>query len=148
MKPRPSPLSASISSGIPSRTRPRLHSTTSALLLEGSPITLQAGPHQRSPLRCWLKSVQTHVAALRECSTYHVAAWHPADRDDAFLAHPSFAPYTILSVTMPLKNAILEHLDELTSASQVTGACNTIVKVRRADGSVKLVGTNTDVLGT
>lgn len=49
---------------------------------------------------------------------------------------------------MPLKNAILEHLDELTSASQVTGACNTIVKVRRADGSIKLVGTNTDVLGT
>lgn len=52
------------------------------------------------------------------------------------------------SVTMPLKNAILEHLDELTPASRATGACNTIVKIRRADGSIELVGTNTDVLGT
>ncbi|KAF9477820.1 hypothetical protein BDN70DRAFT_880759 [Pholiota conissans] len=51
------------------------------------------------------------------------------------------------AVTMPLKAAILEHLDELTPASKATGACNTIVKVRRADGTFKVVGTNTDVLG-
>ena len=50
---------------------------------------------------------------------------------------------------MPLKTAILEHLDELTPAAQATQACNTIVKVRRASGgrTTTLVGTNTDVLG-
>lgn len=55
------------------------------------------------------------------------------------------------SVTMPLKAAIIEHLDELTPAAQATQACNTIVKVRRASGgrtTTTLVGTNTDVLGT
>ncbi|KJA25518.1 hypothetical protein HYPSUDRAFT_37513 [Hypholoma sublateritium FD-334 SS-4] len=52
---------------------------------------------------------------------------------------------------MPLKTAILEHLDKLTPAAQATQACNTIVKVRRASGggqtTTTLVGTNTDVLG-
>lgn len=51
------------------------------------------------------------------------------------------------SVTMPLKTAILTHLDELTPATQATNACNTIVRVRKEDGSFKLIGTNTDVLG-
>lgn len=51
------------------------------------------------------------------------------------------------SVTMPLKTEILKHLDELTPATQATKACNTIVRVKREDGSYKLVGTNTDVLG-
>jgi len=48
---------------------------------------------------------------------------------------------------MPLKTEILQHLDELTPAARATGACNTIVKVKRDDGTYKLVGTNTDVLG-
>ena len=48
---------------------------------------------------------------------------------------------------MPLKTEILKHLDELTPATQATKACNTIVRVKREDGSYKLVGTNTDVLG-
>jgi hypothetical protein len=48
---------------------------------------------------------------------------------------------------MPLKTEILKHLDELTPATQATNACNTIVRVKQDDGSYKLVGTNTDVLG-
>jgi shikimate 5-dehydrogenase len=48
---------------------------------------------------------------------------------------------------MPLKTEILQHLDELTPAARTTWACNTIVNVKREDGTYKLVGTNTDVLG-
>ncbi|KAF5317943.1 hypothetical protein D9619_012213 [Psilocybe cf. subviscida] len=51
------------------------------------------------------------------------------------------------AITMPLKTDILQHLDELTPAATVTKACNTIIKVKEHDGSYKLVGTNTDVLG-
>lgn len=43
---------------------------------------------------------------------------------------------------MPLKAAIIPHLDEITAESKLTGAVNTIVKV-----GPRLVGTNTDYLG-
>ncbi|KAJ7609052.1 hypothetical protein FB45DRAFT_374187 [Roridomyces roridus] len=51
------------------------------------------------------------------------------------------------AVTMPLKTAIIPFLDELAPESQVTNACNTIVKVPTPEGGVKLVGQNTDILG-
>lgn len=47
-----------------------------------------------------------------------------------------------LNVTMPLKQAVMEHLDELTPAVQLMRACNTIVN---EDG--KWVGYNTDGIG-
>jgi 3-dehydroquinate dehydratase / shikimate dehydrogenase len=47
------------------------------------------------------------------------------------------------SVTMPYKEAILEHLDNSDAYSQRVGACNTVV--RSQDG--KLYGFNTDVFG-
>jgi 3-dehydroquinate dehydratase/shikimate dehydrogenase len=48
-----------------------------------------------------------------------------------------------LSVTMPLKQAIIEHLDRTDALSERIGACNTII--RSQDG--KLYGFNTDVAG-
>ncbi|KAJ7663928.1 hypothetical protein DFH06DRAFT_1128290 [Mycena polygramma] len=51
------------------------------------------------------------------------------------------------AVTMPIKTAIIPFLDELSPESQITNACNTIVKVPTADGGIKLVGQNTDILG-
>lgn len=48
-----------------------------------------------------------------------------------------------VSVTMPLKQDILRHLDRTDALSQKIGACNTIV--RSQDG--KLIGYNTDVAG-
>ncbi|KAJ6580848.1 hypothetical protein B0H19DRAFT_1251131 [Mycena capillaripes] len=51
------------------------------------------------------------------------------------------------AVTMPIKTAIIPFLDELSPESQITNACNTIVKVPAASGGVKLVGQNTDILG-
>lgn len=51
------------------------------------------------------------------------------------------------AVTMPLKSAIIPHLDGISAESHATGACNTIVRVKGDDGSLNLVGTNTDYLG-
>ncbi|KAJ6621461.1 hypothetical protein B0H10DRAFT_2432278 [Mycena sp. CBHHK59/15] len=51
------------------------------------------------------------------------------------------------AVTMPIKAAIIPFLDEVSAESQITGACNTIVKVSTLDGGIKLVGQNTDILG-
>ena len=48
-----------------------------------------------------------------------------------------------LSVTMPYKEAIVDHLDNSDSLTQKTGACNTVVRAQ--DG--KLYGFNTDVAG-
>jgi quinate dehydrogenase len=51
------------------------------------------------------------------------------------------------SITMPLKAAIIPYLDSVTDETRLTGAANTIVKVRQSDGGSKLVGTNTDYIG-
>ena len=48
-----------------------------------------------------------------------------------------------LSITMPFKQEILEHLDNCEPLCQKAGACNTVI--RSADG--KLYGFNTDVAG-
>jgi 3-dehydroquinate dehydratase/shikimate dehydrogenase len=52
-------------------------------------------------------------------------------------------PIQGLSVTMPLKEKILEHLDKTDALSAKIGACNTVI--RSQDG--KLYGFNTDVAG-
>lgn len=50
--------------------------------------------------------------------------------------------------TMPLKAAIIPYLDSITPESDLTGAVNTVVKVREeGKEGFKLVGTNTDFLG-
>ncbi|KAJ7780139.1 hypothetical protein DFH07DRAFT_1055805 [Mycena maculata] len=51
------------------------------------------------------------------------------------------------AMTMPIKSAIIPFLDKLSPESQMTNACNTIVKVPKPDGGIKLVGQNTDILG-
>jgi 3-dehydroquinate dehydratase/shikimate dehydrogenase len=52
-------------------------------------------------------------------------------------------PIQGLSITMPLKEEVLKHLDKTDSLSAKIGACNTII--RSQDG--KLYGFNTDVAG-
>jgi 3-dehydroquinate dehydratase/shikimate dehydrogenase len=52
-------------------------------------------------------------------------------------------PIQGLSVTMPLKEAIVEHLDKTDALTAKIGACNTLI--RSQDG--KLYGFNTDVAG-
>lgn len=62
---------------------------------------------------------------------------------DDLLATVRDLPLDGLSVTMPHKQAIVEHLDNSDLLTQRTGACNTIV--RGKDG--RLFGFNTDVYG-
>lgn len=52
-------------------------------------------------------------------------------------------PIQGLSITMPLKEAVVEHLDKTDALSAKIGACNTLI--RSQDG--KLYGFNTDVAG-
>ena len=52
-------------------------------------------------------------------------------------------PIQGLSVTMPLKEEVIEHLDKTDALSEKIGACNTVI--RSQDG--KLYGFNTDVAG-
>ncbi len=51
-----------------------------------------------------------------------------------------------LSLTMPLKQTVLELLDERTATVVATGAANTVV-FDRAGGNRRLLGANTDVAG-
>lgn len=48
-----------------------------------------------------------------------------------------------LSITMPYKEAIMEHLDNSDALSEKVGACNTVIRSQDA----KLYGFNTDVFG-
>ncbi len=58
------------------------------------------------------------------------------------------ASWAGLSLTMPLKQAVLPLLDERTQIVEITGAANTLVFKYAADGErVRLVGENTDVRG-
>ena len=53
------------------------------------------------------------------------------------------APYIAgLSVTMPLKTAVIEYCDELTELARITGAVNTVYV-----NGLKVIGHNTDVAG-
>ncbi|MFC7162984.1 shikimate dehydrogenase [Aquipuribacter hungaricus] len=52
-----------------------------------------------------------------------------------------------LSLTMPLKQAVLPLLDEAEATVHVTGACNTVVVRAGGDGTRRLLGANTDVDG-
>jgi 3-dehydroquinate dehydratase / shikimate dehydrogenase len=67
---------------------------------------------------------------------------HAKSLDD-LLSTATSLPLDGLSVTMPYKQAVVEHLDNSDVLTQRTGACNTIV--RGKDG--RLFGFNTDVYG-
>ncbi|KAI5474279.1 shikimate 5-dehydrogenase [Pseudohyphozyma bogoriensis] len=51
------------------------------------------------------------------------------------------------AVTMPHKVAICKELDGLTEDGAAIGACNTILREFQPDGSIKLIGHNTDSVG-
>jgi len=52
-----------------------------------------------------------------------------------------------LNVTIPYKEAIIPYLDELDDQARDIGAVNVIKFKRNEDGTVKLIGYNTDVIG-
>ncbi|KAL8413778.1 hypothetical protein RB594_005137 [Gaeumannomyces avenae] len=52
------------------------------------------------------------------------------------------------SVTIPLKLNVIPLLDEVSDSAKTIGAVNTIIPTQQPDGSVRLVGENTDWRGT
>ncbi|GAA6030617.1 hypothetical protein JCM8097_006239 [Rhodosporidiobolus ruineniae] len=60
------------------------------------------------------------------------------------LRAPSFGG---MSVTMPFKAEIVQLLDSVTPVAATLGAVNTVIPTKRTDGTVELVGDNTDWIG-
>ena len=52
-----------------------------------------------------------------------------------------------LNVTIPYKQAVMAYLDELDPLAERIGAVNVVRVERRADGSVRLTGHNSDIVG-
>ncbi|NKX51502.1 shikimate dehydrogenase [Arthrobacter deserti] len=69
---------------------------------------------------------------------------------DGFIAgirDPGAPDWAGLSVTMPLKAALVPHMDEVSDLVGRLGVLNTVVVSRDAGGRVRLSGHNTDVAG-
>ncbi len=81
--------------------------------------------------------------AFREAEVDAVYLPLETDSPNDLFAAMHGLPLAGASVTMPLKEAILEHLDELDPLAKKIGAANTLV--RRQDGTV--AGYNTDAAG-
>jgi shikimate dehydrogenase len=92
-------------------------------------------------------SPQIHAAALKACGLqgdYLPFTIHPNDKDSlkTILHRLRTGGLHGLNVTIPHKQTVIEHLDELTPTAQAIGAVNTIY-LRGG----KLIGDNTDALG-
>ena len=89
-------------------------------------------------------------AALRECGIrgvrYTKNPMPPEKMSEMILALR--ASHCLgANVTVPHKQTILPYLDEVSELARDIGAVNTIVKHKQQDGTVKLVGENTDAYG-
>jgi len=94
------------------------------------------------PVSSSLSPIMMNTAFHRETVNAVYLALQTEKIDDLLLLIRE-VPVHGLSVTMPLKQAIMKHLDRTDALSQKIGACNTVV--RSQDG--KLIGYNTDVIG-
>jgi 3-dehydroquinate dehydratase / shikimate dehydrogenase len=94
------------------------------------------------PVSQSLSPAMMNVAIRRENVNGVYVALHAKKLKD-LLACVRDVPLHGLSITMPYKQAILEHLDNTDSHTQKIGACNTVVRAQ--DG--KLYGFNTDAAG-
>jgi shikimate dehydrogenase len=88
-----------------------------------------------------------HNAALAACgidAEYRAADVEPSGLS-AWVAELRQADALGFNVTVPHKEAILPHLDEVTGDAALVGAVNTVVKA--SQGSPRLTGANTDTIG-
>ena len=108
----------------------QIESVTKVYGIAGNPVS-----HSMSP---WVMN-----AAFRRESVNAVYLPLHAKKLEDLLSTVTDLPLDGLSVTMPYKQAVVEHLDNSDVLTQQTGACNTIV--RGKDG--RLFGFNTDVYG-
>lgn len=89
-------------------------------------------------------------AALRAChipETEYVKNPMPREKMNEMLAALHAENCLGANVTVPHKQTILPHLDEVTDLAREIGAVNTILKRTDADGHGKLIGDNTDAYG-
>lgn len=89
-------------------------------------------------------------AALRErgiLDVEYVKHPLPPDKMAAMLAALRAEDCLGANVTVPHKQTIMAQMDELTELARDIGAMNTVLKRTEADGTVTLVGDNTDVYG-
>lgn len=102
--------------------------------LFGSPIAMSRSPliHQTG-----FDTLMLEGHRYDKCETKAIT-------EDTVLKKIRAADFGGASVTIPLKVDIIKHLDELSPDAQAVGAVNTIVPVSQRDGSVKLLGVNTD----
>ncbi|WFR85434.1 shikimate dehydrogenase [Arthrobacter sp. Y-9] len=96
------------------------------------------------------KSPALHNAAYRVLG--FDAEYTAVDVDEpeltAFMAGVRREPaWCGLSVTMPLKRAMVSEVDECVGAAAELGVLNTVVVTTDADGATRLTGHNTDVMG-
>jgi 3-dehydroquinate dehydratase/shikimate dehydrogenase len=108
----------------------QIESVTKIYGIAGDPVS-----HSMSP---WVMN-----SAFRRENVNAVYLPLHAKKLDDLLSTATDLPLDGLSVTMPYKQAMVEHLDNSDVLTQRTGACNTIV--RGKDG--RLFGFNTDVYG-
>ncbi|HWR36175.1 MAG TPA: shikimate dehydrogenase [Clostridia bacterium] len=94
------------------------------------------------PVSQSLSPVMMNAAFRRENVNAVYLSLHAKSLDD-LLRCVRDIPIHGLSITMPYKQAIVEHLDNSDPLTQKVGACNTVV--RSQDG--KIYGFNTDVAG-
>jgi 3-dehydroquinate dehydratase/shikimate dehydrogenase len=108
----------------------QIESVTKVYGIAGDPVS-----HSMSP---WVMN-----SAFRRENVHAVYLPLHAKKLDDLISTVTDLPLDGLSVTMPYKQAVVEHLDNSDVLTQQTGACNTIV--RGKDG--RLFGFNTDVYG-
>ncbi|HXZ82012.1 MAG TPA: shikimate dehydrogenase [Terriglobales bacterium] len=94
------------------------------------------------PIEHSLSPLMMNTAFRRENLNSVYLPLHAKKLDD-LLRCTRDVPIHGLSITMPYKQAIIEHLDNCDSFTQKVGACNTLI--RSQDG--KLYGFNTDAAG-
>ena len=95
-----------------------------------------------NPVQHSLSPIMLNTAFHRETVNAVYLALQTEKISDLLLLIREVPVYGV-SVTMPLKQEIMRHLDRTDALSQKIGACNTVI--RSQDG--KLIGYNTDVAG-
>jgi 3-dehydroquinate dehydratase/shikimate dehydrogenase len=99
-----------------------------------------------NPVRSSLSPIMMNTAFRRETVNAVYLALQTSKLSD-LLKLVQEIPIQGLSVTMPLKQEIMQHLEHTDPLSAKIGACNTVLRVPSGENAGKLFGFNTDVAG-
>ncbi|HEX9199932.1 MAG TPA: shikimate dehydrogenase [Acidobacteriaceae bacterium] len=99
-----------------------------------------------NPIRSSLSPIMMNTAFRRETVNAVYLALQTAKLSD-LLKLVQEIPIQGVSITMPLKEDIMSHLERTDPLSAKIGACNTVLRVPSGENAGKLFGFNTDVAG-